>query len=67
MSDLADAIQELREGGKAARKGWRGKWLELDNDIIMLVRENGERHSYLDVTDELVEADLRADDWEGID
>ena len=67
MSDLADAIQEMREGGRVRRAGWKGKWLELDGATIMLVGEGGERHGYLDVTDDLVEADLRADDWEGVD
>ena len=42
-------------------------WLELDGSTIMLMSDDGERHGYLDVTDELVEADLRADDWEGVD
>lgn len=67
MSDLADAIQEMREGGKVKRKAWRGKWLELDGATIMLVSDEGERHGYLDVTDDLVEGDLQADDWEGMD
>ena len=67
MSDIGDAIQEMREGGKVKRAKWKGKWLELDGATIMLVDEDGERHGYLDVTDELVEADLLADDWEGVD
>ena len=67
MSDIGDAIQEMREGGKVARKGWKGKWLELDGSTIMLRGKDGEQHGYLDVTDELVAEDLLADDWEGID
>ena len=67
MSDIGDAIQEMREGGKVKRASWKGKWLELDGSTIMLVGDDGERHGYLDVTDELVEADLLADDWEGVD
>ena len=67
MSDFGDAVQELREGGKVRRAGWKGKWLEFDGATIMLVSDEGERHGYLDVTDELVEADLLADDWEAAD
>ena len=67
MSDFGDAVQELREGGKVRRVGWKDKWLEFNGATIMLRSQNGEQHGYLDVTDELVAEDLLANDWEGID
>ena len=67
MSDFGDAVQELREGGRVRRQGWKHKWLELDDSTIMLKSEDGQLHGYLDVTDEAVKEDLLADDWEGFD
>jgi Protein of unknown function (DUF2829) len=29
LSDIGDAIQEMREGGKVRRKGWNGKGMYL--------------------------------------
>ena len=73
MSDIGDAIQEMREGGKVARKGWNGKgmWLALqtpDANSKMTLP-----YIYMStVTGDLVpwlasQTDLLADDWEGID
>jgi hypothetical protein len=67
MSDIGDAIQEMREGGKVKRAKWKGKWLELDGATIMLVDEDGDKRGYLAVDDELVAGDLAADDWEAVD
>lgn len=67
MSDIGDAIQEMREGGKVKREGWKGKWLELDGSTIMLKSEDGMAHGWLGDDDELIEGDLVADDWEAVD
>jgi hypothetical protein len=73
MSDIGDAIQEMREGGRVARKGWNGKgmWLALqtpdENSKMSLP------YIYMStVTGDLVpwlasQTDLLADDWEAVD
>ena len=68
MSDIGDAIQEMREGGKVARVGWKGKWLELERSTIMLKSDEGISRGWLgDHDDSVVTDDLLADDWEGVD
>ena len=68
MSDIGDAIQELREGGKVRRKGWEGKWLELEGLVILLKSDDGASRGWLgDHDDSVVTDDLLADDWEGVD
>ena len=68
MSDIGDAIQELREGGKVRRSGWEGRWLELERSTIMLKGDGGLSRGWLcDHGDSGVTEDLLADDWEGLD
>jgi hypothetical protein len=67
MSEIGDAIQEMREGGKVRRRGWKGKWLELDGGIVKLVSEEGDPVAWLILKDDSVADDLLADDWEGVD
>jgi hypothetical protein len=67
MTDIGDAIQEMREGGKVKRKDWKGKWLELEESTIMLKSDAGQSHGWLGDPDESIADDLDADDWEGLD
>jgi hypothetical protein len=73
MSDIGDAIQEMREGGKIRRRGWNGKgmWLALQTPdenskmslpYIYLSTVKGDLVPWLPS-----QADLLADDWEGVD
>ena len=65
MSDIGDAIQELREGGQVRRAGWEGKWLELEGLVILLKSDDGASRGWLgDHDDSVVTDDLLADDWE---
>ena len=70
MSDFGDAVQEMREGGKVRRQGWKGKWLELDDTgMIFFKSDQGYRAPWLAIKSEdaKISEDLLADDWEGID
>lgn len=73
MSDIGDAIQEMREGGKVTRTGWNGKgmWLALQTPdenskmtlpYIYMSTVNGDLVPWL-----ASQTDLLADDWEGVD
>ena len=74
MSDIGDAIQEMREGGKVRRAGWgAGKWLEIgtvgsegeDDTIILRTGETVPGRPWL--AEKEIADDLLADDWEGLD
>jgi hypothetical protein len=91
MSDIGDAIQEMREGGKVARKGWNGKGMYLflvpgstftvEAERPMgkvckeLVGKKVDYHAHIDMKTAqgyvipwlASQADLLADDWEGVD
>ena len=68
MSDIGDAIQEMREGGKVRRTGWEGRWLELADDGMILLRSDQDEHTtWLALKDDAIAEDLLADDWEGLD
>ena len=73
MSDIGDAIQEMREGGKVRRKGWNGKgmWLALQKPdknskmtlpYIYMSTVQGDLVPWL-----ASQTDLLADDWEAVD
>jgi hypothetical protein len=73
MSDIGDAIQEMREGGKVRRAGWNGKgmWLALQTPdanskmslpYIFMSTVTGDLVPWL-----ASQTDLLADDWEGVD
>jgi hypothetical protein len=65
MSDIGDAILEMREGGKVRRVGWKGKWLEIEDANIILNTEEGASSPWL--AEDKIADDLLADDWEGVD
>ena len=67
MIEIGDAIQEMREGGKVRRRDWKGKWLELNGGVVLLVSEKDEPVAWLVLKDDSVADDLLADDWEGLD
>jgi hypothetical protein len=73
VSDIGDAIQEMREGGKVRRKGWNGKgmWLALQKPdknskmtlpYIYMSTVQGDLVPWL-----ASQTDLLADDWEAVD
>ena len=74
MSDIGDAIQKMREGGKVARKGWNGKgmWIKLQYPTER-VGDMTLPYIYMSTVDgklvpwQASQTDLLADDWEGVD